>query len=288
MHSYLNLTYLKFFYDAVENQSVSQAAKHNFVTQSAISQGILKLEKSLGVQLTTHQKHHFKLTPDGQLVFSQTKQIFKMLKDMQEELQQDTNIIKGSVFFICPPSIAMSLILAAMQQVKTLYPDVSVHFRVGSIELIHSCLKNGNVDFALILNTPDFISYDKQLLRQGYFQAYTKTASLHDGVLVDRKEGLYVKTLRDMYQKQYKKELVIKQELDSWEVVARFVEGGMSCGFFPDYLLENNRYPTIVPCEEKLSPIPYEIMAVYPKGDKLSKGVQAFLNLLKQETLKTS
>lgn len=45
-HSFmsLNLTYLKYFFDAVELGSLTASAKANFVTQSAISQGIIKLE----------------------------------------------------------------------------------------------------------------------------------------------------------------------------------------------------------------------------------------------------
>jgi len=61
----LNLTYLKFFHDAALSGSVSESAKRNFVTQSAISQAISKLEEDLGVSLCQHKKQKFKLTEAG-------------------------------------------------------------------------------------------------------------------------------------------------------------------------------------------------------------------------------
>ncbi len=59
---HLNLIYLKYFCDAVKHGSVSGSARENFVSQSAISQGIIQLEKSLGKELMTHQANRFKPT----------------------------------------------------------------------------------------------------------------------------------------------------------------------------------------------------------------------------------
>jgi len=45
--------------------SVTEAAKKNYVSQSALSQGIRSLEKDLKVELTTHQENRFVLTDTG-------------------------------------------------------------------------------------------------------------------------------------------------------------------------------------------------------------------------------
>jgi len=277
MHPGLNLNNFKFFHDSAECQSVSTAARRNFVTQSAISQGIQKLEKALGVKLTTHQRHQFKLTNEGERVFLRTQQIFRSLKEMQEELIENENEIKGPVHFVCPQSIAMSFILPAMQKLKKEHPEVSLHFKIGNPEIIHKLLKSGIVDFGIVVDSKEFNIYEKRSLHRGYFKVYTKKTSLHEGVLVDSKEGLNVDFLKKLYFKRYRKELMIKEELDSWEVVARFVEAGMSCGLLPDYLLEGNRYPGISPWQKKFPSIAYEVVAIYPKGSKLSRTARAYL-----------
>jgi LysR family transcriptional regulator, carnitine catabolism transcriptional activator len=48
MNPLINLMHLKFFCDAVTFSSISEAAKRNYVTQSAVSQAIAKLEQILG------------------------------------------------------------------------------------------------------------------------------------------------------------------------------------------------------------------------------------------------
>lgn len=60
-----NLTFLRYFFSAGQAKSISKAAKDNFVSQSAISQAISKLELTLNKQLITHEKNHFQLTQDG-------------------------------------------------------------------------------------------------------------------------------------------------------------------------------------------------------------------------------
>jgi len=46
--SSFNLQHLKYFYDTIRLKGVSQAALENHVSQSAVSQGIAKLEICLG------------------------------------------------------------------------------------------------------------------------------------------------------------------------------------------------------------------------------------------------
>ena len=63
-----NLIYLKYFIDSAESNSVSEAARKNFVTQSCVSQGIKKLEQTLKIDLTMHLRNRFKLTEEGEIV----------------------------------------------------------------------------------------------------------------------------------------------------------------------------------------------------------------------------
>lgn len=70
-----NLAFLRYFFSACQSKSISKAAKENFVSQSAISQGINKLEVALGKQLITHEQNRFQLTSDGLLLLEKCKEI---------------------------------------------------------------------------------------------------------------------------------------------------------------------------------------------------------------------
>src|SRR5258708_5227782 len=136
MHPGLNLNNLKYFLDAVESESISEAARRSFVTQSAVSQGIQKLEKALAVSLITHQRNCFKLTPEGQIIFSLTLQLFKTLKEMTDISQEAESIVSGQINVVCTQSIAINKICPILQKFKKDYPQVSVKMKVGKMENI--------------------------------------------------------------------------------------------------------------------------------------------------------
>ena len=73
-----NIHFLKYFYSAGKHLSMSKAAAENFVTQSAISQGIHKLELELGIQLISSRKNKLELTSDGELLLDKCENIFSL------------------------------------------------------------------------------------------------------------------------------------------------------------------------------------------------------------------
>ena len=114
----LNLNNLKYFYDAVEAQSISEAARRNFITQSAVSQGILKLEKALGVSLITHQRNCFKLTREGEEIFTLAQQVFRTLKEMIDISQKHIETVSGQINVVCTQSIAVNILSMVFQKLK--------------------------------------------------------------------------------------------------------------------------------------------------------------------------
>ena len=60
---------LKIFCDVVRHKSFSRAAAANHISQSAVSQNVLQLERSLGVRLIDRSKRPFQLTPEGMAMF---------------------------------------------------------------------------------------------------------------------------------------------------------------------------------------------------------------------------
>lgn len=278
----LNLIYLRYFYDAAALGSVSQAARKNFVTQSALSQGIVKLEQGLGIKVTTHKKQRFILTEEGKVVFEQARTIFHSVKTLQDKLNASQNVLAGELNFVCTNSLGMSFLPERYAEMQRQHPEVELKFRMGGLSFIETWLRQGIPEFGLVLNHKQFHSYDKIVVQEGVFQLYAHKdyeGDLSDGIFVDESETSFVKELQALYRKHYKNELLIKGELSSWEVIARFVDKGIGVGFFPDYIFKNNRFPSLVPLKTKFKPIPYEIVAIHPKGEGLSRAAMALLEL---------
>lgn len=66
---------IKYFVTVVDTGSFTEAAEECFISQSAISQQILSLEKELGVQLLVRSTRRFTLTEPGKYLYSHGKKL---------------------------------------------------------------------------------------------------------------------------------------------------------------------------------------------------------------------
>lgn len=69
------LRQIKYFVTVVDTGSFTEAAEECFISQSAISQQILSLEKELGVQLLVRSMRRFTLTEPGKYLYSHGKKL---------------------------------------------------------------------------------------------------------------------------------------------------------------------------------------------------------------------
>jgi DNA-binding transcriptional LysR family regulator len=276
----INLTHLRYFYDAVLLGSITAAAREHFVSQSAISQGIAKLELALQVLLTTHQRQSFRLTEEGEVVFEEAKAIFASVDGLKERISGLKNEISGSVHFSCTNALAQFFLPAGYLRMKNEYPLVQLKFHRGSLHFVHESLQQEKVKFALALDAPEFYGYERQLLYKGHFRLYkAKGTKKSLAILVDHAANAEVLSLRKMYHARYSKELAIQEELSGWAMVATFVQMGCGTGYLPDFIFRENSKVQEVKLDLPL--IEYTISAFWLKGAKLSRASNAFLQLLK-------
>ena len=91
-----NLTFLRYFLSAAQSKSISKAAKENFVSQSAISQAIRKLETALSKQLITHEQNRFQLTADGELLLEKSKEVFTIFSEIEDSFNDSLTLRTGA------------------------------------------------------------------------------------------------------------------------------------------------------------------------------------------------
>ncbi|MCT8978618.1 LysR family transcriptional regulator [Clostridium sp. CX1] len=146
----MNIQSLKNFYDVATLRSISKVALLSHISQSALSQQLLRLEEELGVQLLERSNKGVELTKEGQLILKHVKTIIKAY----ERIIDDISIIKrnkDSTFAISSPSSSInSVMLKAIINLKDKYKNYS--FKLTSMigNSIESELDN---DFADIILT---------------------------------------------------------------------------------------------------------------------------------------
>lgn len=281
MNPQINLLHLKYFCDAVVYNSISEAAKLNFVTQSAVSQAISKLEISLGVPILVHSRQKFQITEEGKIVFDRAKYIFKSVQDIRDTINLNKETIAGSTKFVTTKSLGMSFLGPSWKKMQENHPQAGLEFETGGLNFIRSMLKNKTAEFGIVVYDHNFEQFSKYPLKKGRLQLYQSLNAPHHliekGILVDYREGTYVSELHEYFESAHTP-LTIQAALSSWEVVARFTEMGIGVGFCPDFIMLNNRYPTIKPFPIEIPHLEYEICVIYNKGEKLSRVARAFID----------
>lgn len=280
MNHQINLLHLKYFCDAAIFNSISEAAKKNYITQSAVSQAITKLEVCLGVQIVIHTRQKFQMTEEGRILFEQSRYIFKAIQEVHDKINLNKAEIKGNLKFVSTNSLGMSFIAHAYKKMQVNLPHIQMSYSLGNLTWIRNALRQEEAEFAIVVYDSNFADFNKQVLKKGRFNFYQSIDAsphlLESGILIDHLKSLYVSDLINHFD-ALKTPLKIQTELASWEVVARFVELNIGIGFFPDYLMDHQRYPTLRIYPLDIPSYPYEICAIYNKGATLSRTALAFL-----------
>ena len=82
------LRQMRYFVSVVENNSFTEAAEQEFISQSAISQQIQSLETELGTELFIRQHRKFRLTSSGEYFYQESRQILSRIDRIILETQR--------------------------------------------------------------------------------------------------------------------------------------------------------------------------------------------------------
>lgn len=279
-----NITFLRYFFSAGQSKSISKAAKENFVSQSAISQAINKLEMTLGKQLITHEKNRFQLTPDGSILLEKCKQIFTVFSEIEDAFNESDGVFKGKLSFACTHSFALSLLPPHLSKLSQIHSEVEPILRFGHTGTIVELVKRGDVDFGIVLDNEDFTAFHSQEIYRGEHRLY-KAKKMSAGQSLNKfivsEERKEVSLLRQ-HLHDNGIEMNSYMEVSSWEVIASLIEQGLGIGFLPDYMAGKR---SLILHDCRIPRIPYRILAIFSKNRTLPRNAKMFIDLISQGSL---
>ena len=143
------LKQLKYFQSVVQQNSFSEAAEENYISQSAISQQIQALERELGFQLIERKNRSFTLTPAGEYFYQKS---LILTADYERMCSEAARIAKGD-----QASLKIGYLRCytgnefhrAIERFSELHPDVAVSVAYGNHEELYAMLRSGVVDLVL-------------------------------------------------------------------------------------------------------------------------------------------
>lgn len=154
----MELRVLNYFVATAQELNMTRAAQKLLVSQPALSRQIADLEDELGVKLFNRQPRHLTLTPAGQYLYEQAKEILTLASKTKSNLQSSA-VISGDLTIAAGESFAMQRLMNIVSNIIRDYPTVKIHILSGDYEFAERRLDTGAVDFAAIIGNLPLDNY---------------------------------------------------------------------------------------------------------------------------------
>jgi len=128
----------------------SGAAKALFVTQSAVSRQIQRIEGHLGSPLFIRHKRGLRLTAEGEALLPVVEDAFTRLARMCDSLRNAGQVLTLRM----PPTLATRWFLPLLPSLRTVLPDVDV--RVTTYDAREPRFEDSDVDAAILYGRGDW------------------------------------------------------------------------------------------------------------------------------------
>ena len=286
---------LKVFCDLAETESFTQAARINGVSQSAVSQAISALENHFNARLIERSKKNFRLTTEGELVYSHSKEILQRYDAIHNRMQEIRHIISGEIRVATIYSIGLHELPRYVKRFMRDYPEVNVHVEYRRANQVYDDVLGNTVDVGLVAYPEHDARWAVIPLRKeplalachpkhplAKLRSVTLKA-LSGQSFISFEPDMPTRKALDQFLREQRVKVQHAMEFDNIETVKRAVELNCGVAIVPEAALKQEV------AQQTLAAVPLEgdyfrtLGAVYRSNKVLSPALKQFLALLKED-----
>lgn len=237
-----SLDLLKTFFEVAKQKNISTASQNLFVSQSAVSQSINKLEQALGVGLFNRSKRGVTLTYVGEQIFEKTKNILAEIKSIEEIALNAQNIQLGRILIGCGGNNAKKVLKEPIIQMHNHYPNVEILIFDEPQQKMFEKLKIGDLDLVISQKNSekvgefDFVELFKERFVFVTTKAYLEKEKEKDTYIV-LGEGTFNRKVFNQFLKTTKIKNTIVQ-VSGYNFAVDLCLNDMGIALVPNYIVE--------------------------------------------------
>ncbi len=287
----MNTRQLKLFILIADLKSFSKAAELEALTQPAVTQQIIRLEKEIGSVLFRRKHKRIELTGKGKLFYKFAKNMLVMLDNLEKELKiidtRDESYLRIGSSHI-PTS---DLLYKKIAEFKKQQPNAYIIYELSDTENISYMVENGMIDLGFVgavmnnnLNYKSFSGDELKLVCNNNFEIPSEITLLQlksVPILINQKESGVRRFLEKKLEEYniYFSDLNIISEIGLPEALISVVRQGVGCAFIPSIILEREiKKGDLKIIEIKNFTAYRSYYSITKKGAILSKLAQTFLD----------
>lgn len=141
---------LKVFCDVARHRSFSQAGQANDITQSAVSQIVLQLEKRMQVQLVDRSTRPLQLTAPGRTFYEGCEALLESYRELEASIRSKQDDIAGTVQVAAIYSVGLGDMGEYVQRFVAEWPHAQVHIDYVHPDRVYERVLDGTADLGLV------------------------------------------------------------------------------------------------------------------------------------------
>lgn len=145
----MELRQLEYFAAVARHRHFTRAAEELYVTQSALSQQVRRLEEELGIALLRRTSRGVELTPAGSDLLARAESILAQVEQARGEMDQHAGVSRGLVRVAATTGDAAGL-PRALATFHGEHPGIRIGLRQGSAGEVVELVRRGAADLAVI------------------------------------------------------------------------------------------------------------------------------------------
>jgi LysR family transcriptional regulator, low CO2-responsive transcriptional regulator len=287
---------LEIFLEVARLSSFSRAAERRFRTQPAISSQIRALEEEVGARVLDRSGGRVSLTAAGKLFFKYAEETIEHRKTILTEIAETERVPRGEIVVGANEGTCLHILPEVFAQFKRDYPNVAVSIKRSDYARILESILENSVDFGVVSLPVNDNRLEAQMIHRDHLVAITApkhplaarksvtVAEIASYPLVVPKLGHTRDALDALFYDHHVKPN-LAMELDSSELLKRFVAAGVGVGFIARSNIEEDiRAKALVAITLDDVQIRRDLALVFRKDKSLSRAARAFMDIaLKQK-----
>ncbi len=146
----INLSVMKTFCDLVDTGNFSRAAESNFVSQSAVSQQLAKLERDLALPLITRSGGLVTPTSAGRAFYHGACEIIRRFEQLVGEVRSASDAVRGVLRVGTIYSVGFYLLDPFVRRFLRDHPEVHLHVTYANWNHISAAIISGEMDLGVV------------------------------------------------------------------------------------------------------------------------------------------
>jgi DNA-binding transcriptional LysR family regulator len=290
---------LEYIIKIAEECNITHAAEKLFITQSALNQQLLKLEKELGAQLFHRSRTNWRPTKAGEIYIKNAQEILRIKRETYRIINDIADTKKGHLSVGLTPGRGIVMFTSVYPTFHRLYPHIVVEPIEMSVKKQQQLVSQGNLDIAFMtlcdkhktndayikIHSEEFLLAIPKNHRLSYL-AGPPGEPLSTLDISELKEDPFVlmykeSTSRDVVDEVFEKSGVTPRvlfETSSTSTIITMVESKLCCGLIPRYYTQGRDNMICFSLPQKPS---WDVAVSYKKDSYLSCVARDFINLAK-------